>query len=60
MEVHFYVKKKIQHKVLARVQSISVILDMREHGMSYNDTVRKYWGVKTCAECSNRRSQVKD
>ena len=45
MEVHFYVKKKIQHKVLAGVQSISVILDMREHGMSYNDTVRKYCGL---------------
>ena len=23
---------------------ISVILDMREHGLSYRETVRKYWG----------------
>lgn len=38
---------------------ISVIMDMREHGLSYNDTVRKYWGVKTSAECSNHRSQLR-
>ena len=38
---------------------ISVIIDMREHGLSYSDTVRKYWGVKTPAECSNHRSQLR-
>lgn len=39
---------------------LCVILDMREHGLSYNDTVRKYWGVNTRAECSNHHTQVKD
>lgn len=60
MEVHFYVKKKEFNTKCSPEFKVSVILDMREHGMSYNDTVRKYCGVKTCAECSNRRSQVKD
>lgn len=23
---------------------VSVIIDMREHGLSYHETVRKYWG----------------
>lgn len=31
---------------------------MGERGMSYSDTVRKYWSVKTSAECSKCRSQL--
>lgn len=38
---------------------ITVIMDMRENGMSYGETVRKYWGTKTKAEEDNHRSQVK-
>ncbi len=38
---------------------IAVIMDMRENHMSYSDTVRKYWGVKTRTECSKYRSQVR-
>jgi hypothetical protein len=31
---------------------IGVIVDMRENHLSYGETVRKYWGAKTKAECS--------
>ena len=34
---------------------MGVIMDMREHHMSYSETVRKYWGTKSKAECSNYR-----
>ena len=34
---------------------MGVIMDMREHHMSYSETVRKYWGTKSTAECSNYR-----
>lgn len=45
MEVHFYVKKKEFNTKYSPEFKVSVILDMREHGMSYNDTVRKYCGL---------------
>ena len=32
---------------------------MRENGMSYRETVRKYWQTKSRAEEDNHRSQVK-
>ena len=38
---------------------IAVIMDMRENHLSYSDTVRKYWGVKTKTDCSKHRSQVR-
>ena len=34
---------------------ISAIMDMRDNHMSYSETVRKYWGVESKAECSNYR-----
>ena len=34
---------------------IGVIMDMRDNHMSYSETVRKYWGVESKAECSNYR-----
>ena len=34
---------------------IGVIMDMREHRLSYSETVRKYWGTKSKAESSNYR-----
>ena len=30
-------------------------MDMRDNHMSYSEAVRKYWGVKSKAECSNYR-----
>ena len=30
---------------------ISVIMDMREHHLGYNETVRKYWDVSGEPEC---------
>ena len=32
---------------------------MRENGLGYSDTVRKYWGATTHSECSNHRSQLR-
>ena len=37
---------------------ISVIMDMREHHLGYNETVRKYWDVSGEPECSNYRNSV--
>ena len=44
MEVHNFMAKKgtIQQKYSAKFK-IGVIMDMREHHMSYRETVRKYW-----------------
>ena len=39
---------------------LCVILDMREHDLSYGETVRKYWGLTTSADSDRHRSQVKD
>ena len=36
---------------------ISVIMDMREHRLSYNETVRKYWDI-TKGQEHNYRKQV--
>jgi transposase-like protein len=38
---------------------IAVIMDMRENHLSYSDTVRRYWGVRTKTDCSKHRSQVR-
>ena len=38
---------------------ISVILDMREHGLSYYETVRKHWGVDSRQEIDLYRDTVK-
>lgn len=38
---------------------LCVILDMREHGLNYCETVRKHWGVITSADADRYRSQVK-
>lgn len=50
--------KKFNTKYSAEFK-ISVIMDMRESHLSYSDTVRKYWGVKTKTDCSKHRSQVR-
>lgn len=38
---------------------ISVILDMRENGLGYNETARKYWGVSSYREADRHRSQLR-
>ena len=44
MEVHIFMAKKVrkQQKYSAEFKT-GVIMDMREHHMSYRETVRKYW-----------------
>lgn len=37
-------KKGSKNKKYSPEFKISVILDMREHNLGYNETVRKYWG----------------
>lgn len=51
-------KKKFNTKYSPEFK-IAVIMDMRENHLSYSDTVRRYWGVKTKTECSKHRSQVR-
>ena len=51
-------KKKFNTKYSPEFK-IAVIMDMRENHLSYSDTVRKYWGVKTKTDCSKHRSQVR-
>ena len=46
-------KKGTIQKKYSTEFKIGVILDMRENHLSYGETVRKYWGAKTKAECSN-------
>ena len=44
MEVHIFMSKRgtIQQKYSAEFK-IGVIMDMREHKLGYNETIRKYW-----------------
>jgi transposase len=48
-------KKRTNRKYSAEFK-LSVILDMREHGLGYRETVRKYWGV---TKTENYHSQLK-
>ena len=46
MEVHIFMGKKGRtNKVYSAEFKIHVIMDMREHHLSYNETVRKYWDI---------------
>ena len=51
-------KKGTTQKKYSTEFKIGVIVDMRENHMSYGETVRKYWGVSSKAECSNYRHCV--
>jgi len=48
MEVHIFMSRK--QKNYSPEFKISVIMDMREHRLSYHETVRKHWGTKTHSE----------
>ena len=52
-------KKGQQHKNYSSEFKISVILDMREHHLSYHETVRHYWKTKTHSEECNYINVVK-
>ena len=58
MEVHIFMAKKgtIQQKYSAKFK-IGVIMDMREHHLSYNETVRKYWDISKGQE-HNYQKQI--
>ena len=51
-------KKGRKPKTYSAEFKICVIMDMRDNHMGYNETVRKYWGVESKAECSNYRQCV--
>lgn len=50
-------KKRSKIKKYSPEFKLSVILDMREHCLSYRETVRKYWGNNVIEE--NYKNQVK-
>ena len=59
MEVHIFMAKKgqIQNRYSTEFK-MCVILDMREHRLSYHETVRKYWRTKTHSEDCNYIKQI--
>ncbi len=58
MEVHIFMRKKgSKNKVYSAEFKIGVIMDMREHRLCYNETVRKYWDI-TKGQEANYRKQV--
>ena len=58
MEVHLFMARKgtIQQKYSAEFK-IGVIIDMREHHLSYNETIRKYWDISRGQE-HNYQKQI--
>ena len=52
-------KRKRTNKKYSAEFKVHVIMDMRENGLSYHETVRKYWQAKTRAEESNHMKTVK-
>ncbi len=52
-------KEGIKNKKYSPEFKIAVIMDMREHYLSYRETVRKYWQTGNRAEEDCHRSQVK-
>ena len=58
MEVHIFMRKKgSKNKVYSAEFKIGVIMDMREHHLSYNETVRKYWDISRGQE-HNYQKQI--
>ena len=50
-------KKGSKNKVYSAEFKIGVIMDMREHHLSYNETVRKYWDISRGQE-HNYQKQI--
>ena len=58
MEVHIFMgKKRITQRRYSTEFKIGVILDMREHHLSYNETIRKYWDISRGQE-HNYQKQI--
>lgn len=58
MEVHIFMGKTgRKNKEYSAEFKIGVIMDMREHHLGYNETVRKYWDIIQGQE-SNYRKQI--
>ena len=58
MEVHIFMGKTgRKNKVYSAEFKIGVIIDMREHHLSYNETVRKYWDISKGQE-HNYQKQI--
>ena len=47
-----------KNKVYSAEFKIGVIMDMREHHLSYHETVRKYWGIEESNNGANKRDIV--
>ena len=57
MEVHIFMKEsKRTNTKYSPEFKISVIMDMRDHHLSYRETVRKYWGA---GKENNYKNQIK-
>ena len=56
MEVHIFMGKR-KNKVYSAEFKIGVIIDMREHHLSYNETIRKYWDISRGQE-HNYQKQI--
>lgn len=48
-------KTRRKNKVYSAEFKIGVIMDMREHHLSYNETVRKYWDISKGQEDNYRK-----
>lgn len=58
MGVHIFMRKKgSKNKVYSAEFKIGVIIDMREHHLSYNETIRKYWDISRGQE-HNYQKQI--
>ena len=47
-----------KNKVYSAEFKIGVIMDMREHHLSYHETVRKYWGKEESNNGDSKRNIV--
>lgn len=57
LEVHIFMKeRKRTNKKYSPEFKIGVIMDMREHHLSYRETVRKYWSA---GQEDNYKTQIK-
>ena len=57
MEVYIFMGKTGKNKVSSAEFKIGVIIDMREHHLSYNETIRKYWDISRGQE-HNYQKQI--
>ena len=58
MEVHIFMKERKRTNTKYSPEfKISVIMDMREHHLSYRETVRKYWSTGQEDNYKNRIKQ---